>query len=38
MILERRYYVVKTDAVKQNVHLRAGNSQEIQFVISEATE
>lgn len=38
MILERRYYVVMTDAVKQKVHLRAGNSQEIQFVISEATE
>lgn len=38
MILEHRYYVVKAVSVKQKVHLRAGNSQEIQFVISEATE
>lgn len=38
MILEHRYYVVKTVSVKQKVHLRVGNSQEIQFVISETTE
>lgn len=38
MILEHRYCVVKAVSVKQKVHLRAGNSQEIQFVISETTE
>ena len=38
MILEHRYYVVKAVTVKQKVHLRAGNSQEIQFIISETTE
>lgn len=38
MILEHRYYVVKAVFVKQKVHLRAGNSQEIQFIISETTE
>ena len=38
MILEHRYYVVKAVSVKQKVHLRAGNSQETQPVISETTE